>query len=83
MRYFSRRKHHRTGIPGRLVLVGIFLVVLAVGASIAVRHVYYQNLKPVSTNQQRQIVTIASGSSVKLIGKQLAEQGVIRKAWAF
>ena len=70
-------------IPRRLWLVGVIVLLLIVGAAIAVRHVYYQNLKGVSTSQQSKIVTIASGSSVKLIGRQLADQGVIRKAWAF
>jgi UPF0755 protein len=70
-------------IPRRLIIVGIALVVLLVGSVVVVRHMYNQNLKPVSNSQQTQIVTIASGSSVKQIAKQLADQKLIHNAWVF
>lgn len=70
-------------VPRRLIIVGILLLVLMVGAVVAVRHMYNQNLKPVSTNQQTKIVTIVSGSSTKQIAKQLADQKLIHNAWVF
>lgn len=65
------------------MIVGAVLLLLLVGAVVVVRHVYNQNLKPVNNSQQQQIVTIASGSSVKQIARQLSEQKLIRNAWVF
>ncbi|MDB5169676.1 MAG: endolytic transglycosylase MltG [Candidatus Saccharibacteria bacterium] len=76
-------KKSRSRIPRRLIIVGALLVVLLVGAVVVVRHAYNQSLKPVSNSQQTQIVTIASGSSVKQISKQLADQKLIQNAWVF
>lgn len=70
-------------VPRRLIIVGIALIVLLVGAVVVVRHMYNQNLKPVSSSQQTKIVTIATGSSVKQIAKQLADQKLIHNAWVF
>ncbi len=70
-------------LPRRLLIVGMLLLVLLVGAVVVVRHMYNQNLKPVSNNQQTQIVTIASGSSTKQIAQQLADQKLIHNAWVF
>ncbi|CAN5126983.1 endolytic transglycosylase MltG [soil metagenome] len=83
MKFFGRHKKSSSTVPRRLVIVGITLIVLLIAAVVVVRHVYNQNLRPVSTNQQTQIVTIASGSSVKQIANKLAEQQVIRNAWVF
>lgn len=70
-------------IPRRLLWVALALLLLLVVASIGVRHVYNQNLRPVSTGQQSQIITIASGSSVKQIAKILDNKKVIHNAWVF
>jgi UPF0755 protein len=40
-------------------------------------------LKPVSSSQTVQTVTIASGATVEQIGSLLEEKGLIRSAWAF
>jgi len=74
---------NRSRIPRRLIIVGVALLVLLVGAVVVVRHMYNQNLKPVSNSQQTKIVTIATGSSVKQIARQLEQQQLIRHAWAF
>jgi UPF0755 protein len=70
-------------IPRRLVWVAGALLIFLVVASVGVRHVYSQNLRPVSTQQQSQIITVASGSSVKQIAKILADEKVIHNAWVF
>lgn len=76
-------QHKSRLIPLRLKIVGVLLIVALVAAVVGVRVAYNQNLKPVSSSQQTQIVTIASGSSVKEIAAQLAEQRLIRNAWVF
>lgn len=70
-------------IPRRLIIVAVVLIVALVVAAVAVRHNYTQNLRPVSNNQQTQIITIPSGSSVKEIASILEERKVIRNAWTF
>lgn len=67
----------------RLIIVGLILLVGVVAAAIVVRHAYYQNLQPVSSNQKTTIVTIPSGSSVEQIANKLADAGVIHNAWVF
>ncbi|HEY1064112.1 MAG TPA: endolytic transglycosylase MltG [Candidatus Saccharimonadales bacterium] len=70
-------------VPRRLIIVGIALLVLLVGAVVVVRHAYNQNLKPVSKSQETKIVNIPTGSSVKEISKLLADQKLIHNTWVF
>lgn len=70
-------------MPMRVIIVLVVLLCILVGAMGVVRHNYNQNLKPVSDNPKTQIITIASGSSVKTIAKQLADAHVIHGAWVF
>ncbi len=58
------------------------LVFVAV-AAIAIRHQYYENLKPVSAAQRSIDVDIPKDSSVKEIAVLLHGQGLIRATWAF
>lgn len=68
----------------KLVILGIVAAVLLVGATIAVRVVYNQNLKPVTTVAQKgQLITVEKGATVDEIGKQLKDAGLIRSTWAF
>lgn len=77
------RVGQRHGIPKRLILLFIALVLLLVAAVAGVRHEYYRNLAPLSSDQRTQIVTVQSGSSVKQIAVLLHDQRLIRSAWAF
>lgn len=70
-------------VPRRLFIVAAVILVLLIGAVVVVRHTYNQNLKAVSNSQETKIITIASGSSVKQIARQLADQKLIHNAWAF
>ncbi|MET0779270.1 MAG: endolytic transglycosylase MltG [Candidatus Saccharimonadales bacterium] len=82
MRYTSRPPKRR--LVKKLVVVGIVMVVLLVGATAAVRYTYFQNLKPVSTSsQQAQRITVEKGATVDQIAKQLKDAGLIRSTWAF
>lgn len=73
----------RSNLPRRILILFVVLVVLGIAAILAVRHIYYQGLGPVSDDQTTQIVTIDSGSSSKEIADQLESKHLIRSAWAF
>lgn len=81
MRYTNRPARKRW--PRRILLLVTVGAVLIVGSTIAVRYVYNENLKPVSTSQKPQEVTIKQGYTVDDIGKLLEQKGLIRSAWAF
>ena len=69
----------------RTRLLWLILIIVAVLglATVAVRHSYYDGLKPVSSNNSSQEVTIPEGSTVDSITKLLSGQKLIRSAWAF
>ncbi len=68
----------------RLVIVAVALVVLLLGATVIVRHMYYEALKPVSTTDQKaKLITIRQGATVDEIGALLKREGLIRSTWAF
>lgn len=70
-------------LPRKLVvLLGAFAVLILAGM-IVVRHVYFQNLRPVSSDTKTQYVTIATGSTVNQISTQLQQAGLIRSSQAF
>ncbi|HSX29984.1 MAG TPA: endolytic transglycosylase MltG [Candidatus Saccharimonadales bacterium] len=82
MRYTAQPE--KRSLPKRLFVGLAVLAVLIVGATAVVRHVYFQNLKPVTTeNQAADLVTIKKGSTVDEIAAQLEQAGIIRSAWAF
>lgn len=80
---FGARSSKQPRVPRRLLIVGLTLLILLVGAVGVVRHMYNQNLQAASNDPQTQIITVPTGSSVKAISKQLADKGVIRNAWVF
>ncbi len=69
--------------PMVVLIVITVLALLVVGGAVAVRRVYYDNLKSVSSSEKSQLVTIAVGSTPAQIAEQLEEAGLIRKAWVF
>ncbi|GAC1498744.1 MAG: endolytic transglycosylase MltG [Candidatus Saccharimonadales bacterium] len=78
-RYHSKRRF----LPGRVIwLFGIILVLSACGI-VAARHVYYQDLLPVGKNQTDHLFTVSQGDTVKNISVKLANDHLIRSAWAF
>jgi UPF0755 protein len=65
------------------MVAGVILL-LIVGATVVVRHVYFENLKPVSSvSKKPQLITIEKGASVEAIARQLKQAGLIRSPWAF
>lgn len=77
------RKQSRHPIR-KLLIILVATVVVLVGAAIAVRQIYYNNLQPVdSSSQNTQLFTVESGATLDQIGAQLENAGLIRSAWAF
>lgn len=81
MKYTNRapRRHW----PRKLLAIALVAGIVIIGATAIVRYVYSQNLKPVSTSQTVQTITINSGATVEQIGALLEQKGLIRSAWAF
>ncbi|HSD55800.1 MAG TPA: endolytic transglycosylase MltG [Candidatus Saccharimonadales bacterium] len=81
MRYTNHTPKKRW--PRRVFLVLAVGAALVIGGTVAVRTVYNQNLKPLSSSQQVQTFTVKQGATVEEIGDLLEEKGLIRSAWAF
>lgn len=79
--YMAAKKRRR--VPARVWWVLGSLIVLLVAGVIYVRHLYNSDLQPVSNNEQSQIFTVQSGTSVKDIGDNLEKAHLIKSAWAF
>lgn len=75
------KRHHR--LPRRIVYVLLALIVIVVIGALIARHIYNEDLKPVSNNPSTKLVTINSGSSSGQIADLLASKHLIRSAWAF
>jgi UPF0755 protein len=82
MRHYRLQKQSGR-VPRRLiVLLGVAAVLMLAGM-IVVRHVYFQNLRPVSSDTTTRYITIAAGSSVDEIATQLQQAGLIRSSKVF
>lgn len=82
MKYAVKKPKRRW--PRRVIILAAIGVVVVVGVTVAVRQVYFSNLKPVDIlNRSVQAVTIEPGATVDEIGQQLEDAGIIRSAWAF
>ena len=76
---YSRRKSR---VPRRVWWLLITLILILVAGVFVVRHVYNNDLQPVSASQTTQIFTVSSGDSVKTIANNLQSAHLIRSAWA-
>lgn len=82
MRYSVQRQKRRW--PRRLTVVLLILLTLIVGATVTVRQLYYEKLKPVSLSRTTTVLfTVESGASLDQIALNLEEQNLIQSAWAF
>lgn len=81
-KYAVKRRVRRW--PRRVIVLATVGIVLVIGVTIAIRQVYFANLRPLNVADYTvQAVTIEPGSSVESIGKQLEDAELIRSAWAF
>jgi UPF0755 protein len=69
--------------PRALLITGIIALALIICSVLVIRRTYEHNLRPVSSSQQSQDVTIPLGASVKEIAQILDDAKLIREAWAF
>ncbi len=69
--------------PFLLMISLVVLIILSISAMVLVRHVYHENLKPVSKVQTVKLVTVPNGASTSKIATLLKQQGLIRSDWAF
>lgn len=82
MRYTTRPR--RRSIPKKLLVILAVIMLVAVGVTMVVRHVYFESLQPVTTESQAaELITITRGASADEIAVQLEQAGIIRSAWAF
>ena len=82
MKQYNYSKRRRNWTKVWLVLL-IALIVCCTAAAVLVRQNYNQNLEPVNSSQRTVLITIPSGATVREIGQQLQEQGLIKSTWAF
>ncbi len=83
MKYMRQAAPRRRHWPRRVLIICVIGALLVVSATIVVRRVYNNSLRPVNMSQQTQLVTIQNGLSVDQIGALLQKKGLIRSAWAF
>jgi len=82
MRYTNRAKKRKW--PKRLLIVGLVLAVLVLGATFLVRRVYFDGLLPVSPSSEVvKLITVERGATLDEIAQQLKTEGLIRSPWAF
>ncbi len=74
-----RRRH----VLRRMALIVLGLIVILAAGAFAVQRWYNAQLRPVDASTTKQYITIASGSSVTSIAKQLHTAKLIRSAQAF
>lgn len=69
--------------PKRLLYTIICLVVVLVAGVAVVRHIYDQNLEPVSSSTTQQLVIVPTNANVTTIANTLKKKGLIRQVWSF
>jgi UPF0755 protein len=81
MKYTAREA--RRVWPRRLLIIAGVGILLLIAATVTVRYVYNQNLKPVSSSAVVKSIEVKEGATAEEIAAQLEEAGLIRSAWAF
>lgn len=66
-----------------LISSAVIALVLLVVAVVVVRHVYNDNLQPVSQSTEQRTVTILSGTTAHDIALQLKDANLIKQTWVF
>lgn len=79
----GERVKRRRRLPLKLIILPLLVAAVLVALFIGVRHLYNENLKPVSSSDKVVSVEIAMGSTTKEIASNLKQKGLIRADWAF
>ena len=69
--------------PRLLAIVLVAALLIGAAVIIEVRHVYTNDLRPLTSGQRGQTVTIPSGYSLKQVATLLKQKKLIRSDWAF
>ena len=69
--------------PQIVVLIIVIIIAIGIGGAIIARHVYNDNLKPVSTGQHTMSITIPEGTTLNEVSTLLKKNQIIRSDWAF
>lgn len=69
--------------PKVLVITGFIVLLLIITTVLVIRRTYEQHLRPASSSEHVQQVTIPLGASVKEISHILEDAKLIKAAWAF
>lgn len=69
--------------PKVLFLGLLFFLLAGVGTVLGVRHVYQENLKPLSSIGESKLVTVPRGATPHEIAVLLEDEGIIKESWAF
>jgi UPF0755 protein len=84
VRHYSLHKPSKGYVRRRRFLIAVIVIVVAIIAITGIiRHIYNENLGPVSKSEQSVQVNIKPGSSLLQIADQLKTDGVIKSSWAF
>ena len=85
MKYRAKHvKGSRRRWPRRVLVLVLVLALVLGGATLLVRKVYFDGLRPVdASSQEVKTVTIELGATLDEIAKQLEKAGLIRNQWAF
>lgn len=82
MKYTARPA--KRSFPKKPLIILAVIICVALAATIAVRHVYFEQLEAVSPGStSSKLITVEKGASAEQIAKQLEDAGLIRSAWAF
>lgn len=81
-KYRSQQQKLGFGLPRRVWLLMLSVVLASFVGVILAQNIYNRGLEPVNNNQQTQIFTVKQGSTVKQIASNLQDDKLIRSAWA-
>ncbi|MCX6728114.1 MAG: endolytic transglycosylase MltG [Candidatus Saccharibacteria bacterium] len=78
-------KYRRTRTKTRIIFGSVLVVALLAiaGGIYGSRQYYFNNLKPISSNQTTQTIVIKTGSSITDVATLLKQEKLIRSDWAF
>ena len=81
MRYVISRKNREW--PQVVVLLIVVILAIGVGGALIARHVYDSELRPLSSGQHSESVTIPKGATLKEVASLLKKQHIVKSDWAF
>jgi len=69
--------------PQAVVLIIVAIIAVGLGGAMLARHIYNNELKPVSSGQHSVSINIPQGATLKEVASLLKQQHIIKSDWAF